>query len=195
MLAFFQSRRSTRKYRPDMIPEDSLLQILEAGRCAPSGGNNQSTHYLVIRNPQVLDRLKELVQQEFAKMELTPGLYKSLANAIRNSKRGGYVFTYNAPVLVVLANQIDYGNAQADCSTAAENMMLMANALDLGSCWINQLKWLNENPVLLDYLHSLGMAGDEKVYCSVALGYADTEDGLPVRSPLPRNGNPVTWVD
>ena len=195
MLAFFQSRRSTRKYRPDMIPEDSLLQILEAGRCAPSGGNNQSTHYLVIRNPQVLDRLKELVQQEFAKRELTPGLYKSLANAIRNSKRGGYVFTYNAPVLVVLANQIDYGNAQADCSTAAENMMLMANALDLGSCWINQLKWLNENPVLLDYLHSLGMAGDEKVYCSVALGYADTEDGLPVRSPLPRNGNPVTWVD
>ena len=195
MLAFFQSRRSTRKYRPDMIPEDSLLQILEAGRCAPSGGNNQSTHYLVIRNPQVLDRLKELVQQEFAKMELTPGLYKSLANAIRNSKRGGYVFTYNAPVLVVLANQIDYGNAQADCSTAAENMMLMANALDLGSCWINQLKWLNENPVLVDYLHGLGMAEDEKVYCSVALGYADTEDGLPVRSPLPRNGNPVTWVD
>ena len=195
MLAFFQSRRSTRKYRPDPVPEDKLMQILEAGRCAPSGSNNQSTHYLVIRNPQVLDRLRELVQQEFAKMELTPGMYKSLAGAARSAKKGGYVFHYNAPVLVVLANKIDYGNAQADCSTAAENMMLMANALDLGSCWINQLRWLNENPVLLEYLHGLGMAGDEKVYCSVALGYADTADGLPLRSPIAVTGNPITWVD
>jgi len=67
--------------------------------------------------------------------------------------------------------------------------------LDLGSVWINQLRWLNENPVLVEYLKSLGMAEDERVYGALALGYADTADGLPVRTPLPRTGNPVTVIE
>ena len=72
--------------------------------------------------------------------------------------------------------------------------MLMANALDLGSCWINQLKWLNENEPVTAYLRTLGLAGDERVYGAVSVGYAKTADGLPVRKPLPRTGNPVTFI-
>ena len=72
--------------------------------------------------------------------------------------------------------------------------MLMANALDLGSCWINQLRWLNENPVLLEKMKELGMEENERVYGALAVGYADTESGLPNRNPLPRTGNPVTYV-
>ena len=48
--------------------------------------------------------------------------------------------------------------------------------LDLGSVWINQLRWLNENPVILEKMQELGMADDERVYGALALGYADTED-------------------
>ena len=48
--------------------------------------------------------------------------------------------------------------------------------LDLGSVWINQLIWLNENPVILEKMQELGMADDERVYGALALGYADTED-------------------
>ena len=195
MLDFIKSRHSTRKYRPDPVPEEALQQIVEAGRFAPSGSNSQTTHFMVIRNPELLDRLKVLVRQEFAKMDLTPGLYISLANAIRASKKGSYIFNYGAPVLIVLANRIGYGNAQADCSCAAENMMLMANALDLGSCWINQLRWLNENPVIVECLRGGCLGEDERVFASVAVGYADTPDGLPLRKPVPRTGNPVTWID
>ena len=72
--------------------------------------------------------------------------------------------------------------------------MLMANALDLGSCWINQLKWLNENPAIVEYLRSLGLKETERVYGALALGYADTEDGMPVREPLTRSGNEVTYL-
>ena len=72
--------------------------------------------------------------------------------------------------------------------------MLMANALDLGSCWINQLKWLNDNPVILEYMKQLGMAENERVYGALAVGYPDTEDGLPVRIALPRTGNTVTVI-
>ena len=194
-LEFFQSRRSTRKYKTEAVPEEKLNQIVEAGRFAPSGGNCQSTHFIVIKNKEILTELAELVQQEFAKMEITPGLYKSLVNSINLSKSGNYVFHYNAPILIVTANQKDYGNNIADCACALENMMLMANALDLGSCWINQLKWLNENPVILEYMKKLGMDDTERVYGALAVGYPNTPDGLPDRKPLERTGNKVTVVD
>ena len=195
ILAFIKSRRSTRKFKSQDVSEEKLDQIIEAGRYAPSGGNCQSTHFIVVKNKEILAELADLVKQEFAKMEITPGLYKSIVNSISASKNGNYVFHYNAPVLIITANQKDYGNNIADCACALENMMLMANTLDLGSCWINQLKWLNENPVILEYMRKLGMDESERVYGSLAVGYADTVDGLPDREPLKRTGNKVTVVE
>ena len=66
--------------------------------------------------------------------------------------------------------------------------------LDLGSVWINQLRWLNENPVILEKMQELGMADDERVYGALALGYADTEDEMPIRIPLDRTGNEVIYI-
>lgn len=70
--------------------------------------------------------------------------------------------------------------------------MLAANALDLGSCWINQLKWLNEDPTILPYLQKLGLGENERVYGGLALGFP--AEGLPNQAPLPRVGNCVTYV-
>jgi len=195
MLDFIKSRRSTRRFKPAPVPDAALQQIVEAGRYAPSGGNSQNTHFIVIRNRAVLEKLAVLAREEFAKLEADENTYKSLANAIRNAKKGDYVFHYNCPVLIVTAGKKGYPNAMADCACALENMMLMANALDLGSVWINQLRWLNENPVLTAALQELGLGQDETVCGSLAVGYADTPDGLPVRTPLPRTGNPVTYAD
>ena len=189
-----RSRRSTRAFRSDSVEMEKLTQIVEAGRLAPSGGNSQTTHFLVIRDRAILTELAALVKQEFAKMDVTPGMYASMVNSIRRSKGDRYVFHFDAPVLIVTANRADYGNNIADCACALENMMLMANALDLGSCWINQLKWLNENPVILSALRELGLGEEERVYGAVAVGYAATPDGLPAREPLPRKGNPVTII-
>lgn len=194
MLDFIKSRRSTRKFKEEMVPEELIRQVVEAGRYAPSGGNSQSTHFMVIQKKQVLDNLAELAREEFAKMEIREDAYKSLVNSINASKKGNYVFHYNCPVLIVTANKKEYGNNIADCACALENMMLMANALDLGSVWINQLRWLNENPVILDAMKDLGMAEDERVYGALALGYADTQDGMPVKSTVERTGNRVTYI-
>lgn len=195
MLDFIKSRRSTRKFKKDAVPKELLNQIVEAGRCAPSGGNSQSTHFIVIQNNTVLKELAELAKEEFAKMEYDENTYKSLVSSINASKKGDYVFHYNCPVLIVTANKKDYGNNIADCACALENMMLMANALDLGSVWINQLRWLNDNLVMLDAMKKLGMEDDERVYGALAVGYADTADGLPNRVALARTGNKVTFVE
>lgn len=195
MLDFIKSRRSTRKFKSTEVPGELIDQVVEAGRYAPSGGNSQSTHFIVIKNKKVLDELADLAKEEFAKMEIDENTYKSLVNSITASKSGNYVFHYNCPVLIVTANKKDYGNNIADCACALENMMLMANSLDLGSVWINQLRWLNENPVILAKMKELGMGEDERVYGGLALGYPDSEDGLPVRKPLPRTGNKVTVIE
>ena len=189
-----QSRRSTRAFT-DQKPADELVdQIVEAARLAPSGGNSQSTHLIVISNAGILTELAQLVETTFAHMEVTAGMYRSLVNSIKASKRGGYVFHYNAPVLIVACNKRNYGNAMADTACALQNAMLMANELNLGSCWINQLRWLADEPEIASYMTDLGMATTETVCGAVAIGYADTPDGLPIRMPLPRIGNPVTYV-
>ena len=171
------TRRSTRNYRPDPVDPEKLAKILDAGRQAPSGGNNQTSHFFVIRSREVLDRLIRLAEAAFARMEADEHTYASLKHSI------------------AAANRRDYGNNIADCACALENMMVAANALDLGSCWINQLKWLNEDPELLGVFRGFGMREDERIYGAVILGTPATETGLPNRNRMAMKGNEVTWID
>ncbi|MBQ1331379.1 MAG: nitroreductase family protein, partial [Lachnospiraceae bacterium] len=71
MLDLIKTRRSTRKYLDRPVPRELLEQIVEAGRYAPSGGNNQTGHFLVVTDPAVLARLAEMAQEAFAGMEVT----------------------------------------------------------------------------------------------------------------------------
>ena len=63
MLTFIKSRRSTRRFKAEDVSEEQLTQILEAGRYAPSGGNCQSTHFIVVKNKEILAELAALAQQ------------------------------------------------------------------------------------------------------------------------------------
>ena len=193
-LEAIKTRRSTRRFSDKPVELEKLDKIVSAGRYAPSGGNSQTCHFIVVRHKEILAKLAELAQAAFAKMEITEGMYKSTANSIRASKKGGYVFHYDPDTLIIVANQKDYGNNIADCACALENMMIAANELDLGSVWINQLKWLNEDETLLEYERLLGLEENERLYGALAVGYADTEDELPCRKPLERTGNKVTYI-
>ena len=73
--------------------------------------------------------------------------------------------------------------------------MVAANAPDLRSCWINQLRWLNGEPAPVEYLQSLGMKEDERIYGAAIIGYPATESGLPNRNRMRQKGNEVTMID
>lgn len=191
VLEVIRLRRSVRKFSEEKLPREVLEAVIQAGRQAPCGGNNRTTHFLVIEDEAVRERLRQLAAQEFGKMEADENTYKSLKNAITKAKKGGYVYDYHAPVLIVTANRKGYGNAMADCACALENMMLAAASLDVGSCWINQLHWLDENPAVRAELERLGLSPDETVCGAVALGYPETQT---VRADGERGGNPVTYI-
>ncbi len=186
------TRRSTRRYRDEMPGTELINKVIEAGRYAPSGGNNQTTHFIVFTDAGLLAELAILAKEEFAKMEIREDTYSSLKNSINASKKGDYIFHYGAPVFIVTANKKGYGNALADSACALENMMIAANALDLGSCWINQLHWLDENERIRKFMVAHGLKEDETITGGLILGYPETD--LPNRTLLERKGNPVTWV-
>ena len=190
VLENIKTRRSVRRYRSEQISDCELESIIEAGRYAPSGGNAQTCHFLVIQRPDVLQRLCEVVRDAFSQMEINEDLYPSIQNSIAISKRGEYAFFFHAPTLVVVANQIGYPNAMADSACALENMMLCAASLHVSSCWINQLRWLDNHPEIRKYMLSLGLNESETICGAVALGYAVAPAALPVL----RKGNPVTYI-
>lgn len=183
-------RRSIRKYSVEQVADEILEQIVEAGRFAPSGGNNQSSHFMIIQSRDVLTQLKKLVENEFAKMQILPDTYQSIKPSILQSQKGGYDFIYNAPTFIIMANRRGYGNAMADCAVALENMMLAAVSLGMSSCWINQLHWLDDNQTIRQYLYQYGLQENETICGGLSLGYALQKE-LP---PLRRTGNPVTYI-
>ena len=168
------SRRSCRKFTDQMPSQDDLNLICEAGSYAASGHNTQCPIILAVTNKELIARMSKLNAQVW-NVDFDP--------------------FYGAPVvLVVLADRSMSHTPVEDGSLVIGNMLLAAHSLGLGACWINQLRWLQDNPVILAYLHSLGMKDDEWVFGSVSLGYPDMPDGLPNRNITQIKGNEVTYV-
>ncbi|MBQ6475472.1 MAG: nitroreductase family protein, partial [Clostridia bacterium] len=53
-LQWIMTRRSTRRFSQKTVEEEKLDAVIEAGRAAPSGGNNQTTRFIVIRDREIL---------------------------------------------------------------------------------------------------------------------------------------------
>lgn len=183
-------RRSCRKFNGEPPTREELEAILEAGRWAPTGCNAQSVHFIVVQDHKTRSELRTRVQSAFARIELSDNRNASIRASIRQSRTGLYVYDYHAPVVVIVANRADCPNAMADCACALENMMLAATSLGIGSCWLNQLRWLNDHPAIHRYLETLGLDQSERVCGGLALGRYDGQLG----AAKPRTGMKVTWV-
>ena len=150
------TRRSIRKYKNDMIPQDIINQIIEAGTYAASGMNRQPTIITEITNKEMIDRLSKLNAKIMGRPDKDP--------------------FYGAPVvLVVLADK----NARTylyDGSLVIGNMMLAAHSLNIGSCWIHRAKEEFETEEGKEILRDLGIEGDYEGIGHCILGYVDGEE-------------------
>ncbi len=160
-------RRSVRKYKTDRIPDADLEVIVRAGLYAPSAKNSQAWHILVLRNAEKINVLTDEVKAAI----LRAGVERYLALA------GNPRYTVNfggAPVFaVVSADPARTACPAEDCSCALENMFLAAHSLGIGSCWVNQLGCVTDEPRFREVLTGLGVPVAHKVYGAAAFGYAD----------------------
>ncbi|MBN2175850.1 MAG: nitroreductase family protein [Bacteroidales bacterium] len=116
-LELAKSRYSVRKYKPDSVPEQDLLYVLEAGRVAPSAVNYQPWHFLVIREKENLEKIHSLYHREWFRQ--APVVIIILANHHASWKR---------------ADGKDH--ADIDIAIAADHLTLAAADRSLGTCWI-----------------------------------------------------------
>lgn len=185
-----KSRRSIRKYKKEQIKDEDLHTILDAGKHAPSGGNSQTWHFTVVQNNEILLELNRYIKGAFERLEVDENTYKSKRTGKIASKNEDYSFYYEAPTVIIVSNDRSYSNAMADSACAIENMLLTANFLELGACWINQITWFDDDENVRGLLTRLGISEKHKVCGSLCIGYID---GMkPVKKML--KGNTVTIV-
>ena len=144
------TRRSVRKYKPDMVPEDILSKILEAGTFAATGMGRQSPVIIAVTDRKTRDMLSEMNA------------------AVMGS--GGDPF-YGAPVVLVVLADKSVGTYKYDGSLVMGNLMLAAHELGLGSCWIHRAKEEFETEWGKTLLHSLGIEEEYEGIGHCALGY------------------------
>ena len=173
-------RRSTRRFRPEQISLEQLEALLDAAIWAPSGGNNQSWLFTAIQNKKLLLQLNDLVREGFQHW-LPDDDYPGKHGMKKRCQQDKYSFYYGAPTLIIASNKPNYENAMADCALALENIFLVAQSLGLGSCYINQLHWLRDDPLIRRYLHELGIPREHTICSSAAIGFIASPSSAPAR--------------
>ena len=166
------TRTSVKKYKSDMVPQELLEKIIEAGTYAPTGRNLQSPIILAVRNTQVRDELSKLNAKILGVPENVDPFY-------------------GAPVVLVVLADKNCRTRVYDGSLVMGNLQLAAHALGLGACWIHRAKETFETEEGLMLLKKLGIEGEYEGIGNCVIGYPEGE--LPPVKP--RKENWVYYVD
>lgn len=179
VLKAIKSRRSVRSFKQEQISQETLDLILEAGTYAPSAHNQQTWHFTVIQNQELLREINETARAQMAKSDMEWARSMS-ANPLQ--------VTYQAPTLIVVSGKKDGIAWEADCAAAIQNMLIAAESLSVGSVWLGLVRffYLQEGAC-----EKLGIPDGYVPYYSVALGYKANEK--PQAAPR-RAGNVVQYI-
>jgi nitroreductase len=156
VLEAIKQRRSIRQFTEQAIERELLEQILDAARWAPTAGNQQKWRFIIVTDPTV----KEMVRK------VSPGVFATPAAFV-------VICAEKDPD----ASDWDEWTYLADCAVAAQNIMLAAHALGLGSC------------VAISYARAavqeiLDIPDQVQPELIVILGYPAEDPSPPLRLPL-----------
>lgn len=158
------TRRSVRKYKPDMVPQEKLDKILEAGTYAATGMGRQSPIILAVTDKAMRDRLSKM------------------NSAIMGVDSDPF---YGAPVVLVVLADKNVPTYIYDGSLVMGNLMNAAHAEGIASCWIHRAKEEFNSPEGKQILQDLGITGDYEGIGHCILGYADGDE--PAAKPRKEN--------
>ena len=129
-LKTIKRRRSVRNYRNEAVADEALNTIIEAGMYAPNGNGDieRNIHFTVIQNKDVLCEINTLAKDTARQSDMS--WLRDLGGS------GDFDCLYNAPVLMLISYNKEAVCAVYDCSAATQNMLLAAESLGLGSCWL-----------------------------------------------------------
>lgn len=157
ILNLIKVRRSIREYT-DKIPSDDIIKsVIEAGRWAPSGLNNQPWRFVIIKDKNTIDKIST---------------FTKYSKIIRS-----------APTLIaVFMDKDESYNRDKDLQAIGaciENMLLTIHALGLGSCWLGEI--LNRKDEVAE---CLSLPKSYELMAVITLGYPKSKRQTSNRIPL-----------
>jgi nitroreductase len=132
----------------------------------------------VIRDDDLIDRINERT--------LKAMLASGNDFLVERASLPGYLPTYSAAVVILLSGPTDMAITQLNCAVAAENMLLQATELGLGSCFLRSPAYALNAPENIDLARAAGIPEGSQMECGVAIGYTDDEDKFRRMERVPR---------
>ncbi|OGO19236.1 MAG: hypothetical protein A2144_02040 [Chloroflexi bacterium RBG_16_50_9] len=164
-LQIIMNRRSIRQYKAKQITDTELQQILEAAINAPNARNQQKWHFTVIQNRKRLDSMVEQIKQNIINSD-----NEFLKGRIKDPTFNPF---HNAPTVVIISGEDDNHFVEVDCGLAAENMVLAAESMNIGTCVVGSPDMLFATEKVEEVKKELGIPKVYSHVCTVTIGYKD----------------------
>ena len=177
-----QQRRSIRKFKEEIIPEELLLKILEAATLAPSGKNKQPWKFYVVQGEKRSEMIQsmQMGMNRLSKMGINTGSAKYTIGVMESAPVTIFIFnpTSKHPLLERDTAEV-YGDIVdiQSIGAAIQNMLLMGVDLGLGTLWICDVFFGYEE--LCEWLGEKG-----QMVAAVSVGYPDETPSARPRKPV-----------
>lgn len=171
LLDAIRCRRSVRQYTDAPVSREMLESLLAAAVQAPTAMNSQGWAFGVIQGRRLVREYAErgrLAMLERLKAQGVTGGFRD-----RLAQRDFDIFYGAAAVIAIYATADDH-YAAINCSLAAQNLMLAARGMNLGSCWIGMAAPLMDNPAVKQ---ELGVPEAYRAIATIIIGYPAQEMG------------------
>ncbi len=164
-LQAISKRRSIRSYKSQQIPDSTLEKILAAGSCAPVAGSFQMS---VIQKPELLKKINDTTKEAM--------LSSGIPFSVERASLPGYEPLYGAPTLIALYSTEGSPTGAANASCAAENMLIAATALGLGSCYLASPRMAFGGKDGAELAREAGIPEGFSFNCAIIVGYKKDEN-------------------
>ncbi len=174
-IALIKRRRSIRHYKQEQILGENLHAILESALSAPSAMNQQRWYFVVIQNKSLIQKIKGIARENI--------LFSSITPLVERAKNPDFNPFHDAPTIVFVFADQNAKFSLIDASLAAQNMLIAAESLNLGSCIIalSEFAFMLEKGEQLK--KELGVPEKYVHVCGITLGYkADDNPPAPPRN-------------
>jgi nitroreductase len=166
------TRRSVRSYRPQVIDESTVRSLLDAAVQAPTAMHAEPWEFVIVQDPAMLARLSDRAKQKWLEeashyrdLHARASTRAEAAFAERLADPEFSIFYDAGTLIAICAKRAPF--AVADCWLAAENLMLAASALGLGTCCIGAaIPALNDTATKAD----LEMPADVDAVAAIVVG-------------------------
>ena len=150
------ARRTVRKFKQTPIEREKLVKLIDVARMAPTGANKQPVYYAIVTDKEMVGKISDNVKwAAYLNGTYTP---------TEDERPSAYIGIY--------VDKADENSSELSIGTCVENMLIMAEDLGLGSCWmgaidreaIEKIIDLDEN-LKLRYVIALGYPGETPTTC------------------------------